>query len=125
MASEELPSQFDVVILGTEPVGPKASGDTGTLEAWTISAQTLFRVKVAQTSVLVPDSLVTPSLLLDTGVNEDTDGEQLLMNTTAPIMIPARPFDSVKDCVPVGCAPSAGELAPDLAVPGESVLRVR
>lgn len=43
-----------------EPVGPKVTGDTGTLTAWTISGQTPFRVKVAQTTVLVPDSLVTP-----------------------------------------------------------------
>lgn len=74
--------------------------------------------------MLVPDSLVTPVLLLDTGTNEDMDREQLLMNTAAPIMMPARPSDCVKDCVLVGRAPSAGELAPDPAVPGESVLRV-
>ncbi len=34
------------------PVGPKATGDTGTLTAWTISARTPFRVKVAQTACL-------------------------------------------------------------------------
>lgn len=63
-------------------------------------------------------------MLLDTGTNEDMDREQLLMNTVAPVMMLARPSDCVKDCVPVGRAPSAGELAPDPAVPGESTLGV-
>lgn len=63
-------------------------------------------------------------LLLDTGTNGDMDREQLLMNTAALIMMPARPSDCVKDCVPVGRAPSAGELAPDPAVPRESTLRL-
>lgn len=46
------------------------------------------------------------------------------MNTAASIMMPARPYDCVKDYVPVGRGPSAGELAPDLAVPGEPMLWV-
>lgn len=107
-----------------EPVGPKASGDTGTLAAWTISAQTLFRVKVAQTSVLVPDSLVTPVFAAGYRCKWGYGRGTVVNEYRHPIMIPARPSDCVKDCVPVGCAPSVGELAPDLAVPGESVLRV-
>lgn len=63
-------------------------------------------------------------MLLDTDTNEDVDREQLLMNTAASIMMPARPSECVKDCVPVGRGPSAGELAPDPAVPREPILLV-